>query len=269
MTFLFCDIRGFTAISERFRDNPEGLTQLINRFLTPLTDEIMSRQGTIDKYMGDCIMAFWNAPLDDAMHAAHACGAALAMQESLRELNAQIAAAAEAGNRTVVLKAGVGLNTGNCVVGNMGSEQRFDYSVLGDDVNLASRLEGQSKTYGVDILIGERTRAAAPDFATLEVDLIAVKGRAAAVRVYALLGDIAVRDSATFGQLAEAQETLLSAYRGQRWSEARKQLGRCRETALTEWSLDALYALYEARIAAYEADPPPPDWDGIYVAESK
>ncbi len=269
MTFLFCDIRGFTAISEQFRDNPEGLTNLINRFLTPMTDEIMSRGGTIDKYMGDCIMAFWNAPLDDPLHALHASEAALAMQESLKALNAEIAAAAQAANKPVTIKAGVGLNTGNCVVGNMGSEQRFDYSVLGDDVNLASRLEGQSKTYGVDILIGESTRAATPNFAALEVDLIAVKGRAAAVQVHALLGDIALRDSAQFKDLTAAQSDLLSDYRAQRWDAARSNVARCRELAPAEWKLDALYDLYDERISAFESMPPDKDWDGVYVAESK
>ena len=269
MTFLFCDIRGFTAISERFRQDPEGLTQLINRFLTPMTNEIMSRGGTIDKYMGDCIMAFWNAPLDDSLHADHACQAALAMQEALARLNEELAALAAANGEAITIRAGVGLNTGNCVVGNMGSEQRFDYSVLGDAVNLASRLEGQSKTYGVDILIGEDTRDAAPEFAALELDKIAVKGRATAVRVYALLGDEAVRDSAAFGPLATAQAALLSAYRNRQWGAARERLGECRGLAQAEWKLGALYDLYDARITAFEQSPPNADWDGVYVADSK
>jgi len=180
-----------------------------------------------------------------------------------------LAAAAEASNRPYALKAGIGLNTGYCVVGNMGSEQRFDYSVLGDDVNLASRLEGQSKTYGVDILIGENTYAGAPDFAALEIDLIAVKGRAAAVRVYALLGGLAVKESTAFQNLVLAQEHLLSAYRGRDWPAARQTLQHCRDLALAEWGLDALYDLYEERLTLYETDPPTPDWDGVYVAESK
>jgi len=269
MTFLFCDIRGFTAISEQFRQDPEELTNLINSFLTPMTDEIMARLGTIDKYMGDCIMAFWNAPLDDPMHAIHACQSALAMQACLKELNANIAAATEETNLAVKIKAGVGLNTGNCVVGNMGSEQRFDYSVLGDDVNLASRLEGQSKTYGVDILTGEGTRAAAPDFAALEVDLIAVKGRTAAVHVYALLGDLALRNSVTFQQLAKSQNAILSAYRTQQWTEARGHIRDCQAIALAEWALTDLYELYEARISGFETTPPPKNWAGVYVADSK
>ena len=169
----------------------------------------------------------------------------------------------------ITIRAGVGLNTGNCIVGNMGSEQRFDYSVLGDAVNLASRLEGQSKTYGVDILIGEDTRAAAPQFAALELDVIAVKGREAAVHVYALLGDEAMRESDEFRNLETGQAALLAAYRAQQWQTARQQVRRCRELARAEWGLDALYDLYEERIAAYEVNPPGAGWTGVYVAETK
>jgi adenylate cyclase len=267
MTFLFCDIRGFTSISERF--DPEGLTRLINRFLTPLTDVILARGGTIDKYMGDCIMAFWNAPLADTSHALNACEASLAMFQSLEALNAELAAEAAEDESPIVLRIGIGLNTGACVVGNMGSQQRFDYSVLGDAVNLASRLEGQSKTYGVGILIGEQTRASAPDFAALELDLIAVKGRAAAARIYALLGDADVARTPAFQELTAAQSSLLTAYRAQDWSAARAALARCRSIAAGHWDLDALYDLYEERLADYEANPPGPDWDGVYVAAMK
>ncbi|MEX2616426.1 MAG: adenylate/guanylate cyclase domain-containing protein [Alphaproteobacteria bacterium] len=269
MTFLFCDIRGFTAISERFGQNPEGLTQLINRFLTPMSNEILNRGGTIDKYMGDCIMAFWNAPLDDPVHAAHACQSALAMQDALKALNERLSNTAAENEAPITIRAGVGLNTGNCIVGNMGSEQRFDYSVLGDAVNLSSRLEGQSKTYGVDILIGEDTRAAAPEFAALELDMIAVKGRAAAVHVHALLGDRTLREDDDFRNLETAQAALLAAYRAQQWTAARQHASKCRDLARAEWRLDTLYDLYEERIAAYEISPPGTDWTGVYVAESK
>ncbi|MCX8232125.1 MAG: adenylate/guanylate cyclase domain-containing protein, partial [Alphaproteobacteria bacterium] len=175
MTLLFCDIRGFTTISEQFKTNPTGLTKLINRFLTPMTDMILDRRGTIDKYMGDCIMAFWNAPLDDKDHAAHGLDSALAMFNALDGLNESLKQEAESENRThYPINVGIGLNTGECCVGNMGSDKRFDYSVLGDAVNLAARLEGQSKNYGVGVVIGEETRKAAPEFASLELDLIAV-----------------------------------------------------------------------------------------------
>jgi class 3 adenylate cyclase len=150
MTIMFSDMRGFTSISETYKSDPQGLTALMNRFLTPLTNAILARKGTIDKYMGDAIMAFWNAPLDDKEHQLNACEAALDMLERVdrtqqeREQEAQERAAT-----FIPLNVGVGLNTGTCVVGNMGSDLRFDYSVLGDSVNLASRLEGQSKEYGL------------------------------------------------------------------------------------------------------------------------
>ena len=177
MTLLFADIRGFTTISEQFKGDPKGLTKLINQFLTPMTNMILERSGTIDKHMGDCIMAFWNAPLDDEEHAANACDSALAMFTALEEVNSNIKADCEADGRDYHrLNIGIGLNSGPVYVGNMGSEQRFDYSVLGDAVNLAARLEGQSKNYGVGIVIGETSTRAA-DYAVLELDLIAVKGK--------------------------------------------------------------------------------------------
>ena len=186
MTFLFCDVRGFTSISESFKSDPQGLTRLINRFLTPMTDIILARQGTIDKYMGDCIMAFWNAPLDDEHHAEHAADSALTMFAGISELNANLKKEAEAENRKFYpINIGIGLNSGEVVVGNMGSQQRFDYSVLGDAVNLASRLEGQSKAYHVGVVIGETTeKKSRGQYATLELDLIAVKGKAEAVRIF-------------------------------------------------------------------------------------
>ncbi|UPT76138.1 MAG: adenylate/guanylate cyclase domain-containing protein [Elusimicrobiota bacterium] len=187
MTFHFCDIRGFTTISEKF--DPHGLTVFINNFLTPMTEIILQHDGTIDKYMGDCIMAFWNAPLDVPDHARRACEAALKMHERLAELNAAWQEEAKAKGITLPkIEIGTGLNTGPCVVGNMGSTLRVDYTVLGDDVNLASRLEGQSKTYGAKVVIGPVTRERAPDFAAIELDLIKVKGKTKPVNIYSLLG---------------------------------------------------------------------------------
>jgi len=264
MTFLFTDIRGFTTISEGFKSDPQALTRLINQFLTPMTDRILAHRGTIDKYMGDCIMAFWNAPLDDPEHQANACRAALAMRTELVTLNERLKAEAERdGRRFIPLAIGIGLNSGKVVVGNMGSDQRFDYSVLGDAVNLASRLEGQSKTYGVDIVVGETTKEAAPGFAYLELDLIAVKGKAEAVRIYALR---AAGADAAHEALAAVQDKLLAAYRGQRWEAALALLEQAKGMAP---DLAGLWELYAQRIADYLADPPGPDWGGVYVARSK
>lgn len=264
MTFLFCDVRGFTTISEGYKSDPQALTRLINQFLTPMTDVILASRGTIDKYMGDCIMAFWNAPLDDPAHPANACRAALAMRGELVELNKRIAVEdQQAGRRHVPLAIGIGLNSGSVVVGNMGSDQRFDYSVLGDAVNLASRLEGQSKTYGVDIVVGETTKVAAPGFAFLELDLIAVKGKAEAVRIHALR---ASQPDEAHDRLAAIQGEMLAAYRAQRWDEAAAALARARASAP---DLAMLWDLYAERISGYRQDPPGPEWDGVYVARSK
>ncbi len=267
MTILFCDIRGFTTISEQF--DAEGLTRFINRFLTPMTDEILAREGTIDKYMGDCIMAFWNAPLDDDKHAEHGCLSALGMQRTLLDLNAALKQEAEEKNtRYIPVNIGIGLNTGECCVGNMGSDQRFDYSVLGDDVNLASRLEGQSKTYGVTTVIGDNTAKQLEGMAVLELDLIMVKGKTSAVRIHTLLGDKELAESDAFTKLKKAHDAMLKAYRAQEWDAAEKAGKTCRKH-LGELEISGLYDLYDERIAAYKQTPPPADWDGVFVALTK
>ena len=182
MTFMFSDIRGFTPISEKYKGNPEGLTKLINRFLTRMTDIIIKNGGTIDKFMGDCIMAFWNAPIDDGQHEEHAVQAALEMQEELKLLNAELTA-----EGLPNINIGIGINTGEALVGNMGSNQRFDYSVIGDAVNLASRLESSSKTLGKTLVIGEATvRAAKLNYDFDYVDEITVKGKTEAIKVYTI-----------------------------------------------------------------------------------
>ncbi len=412
MTILFCDIRGFTQISERFKGNPQGLTNLINRFLTPLSEEVLNHHGTIDKYIGDCIMAFWNAPVDDPNHARNACAAALEMFAALDRLNSELgqevrqtldpdrlpkayrrlkeltdaeaeerlqlaatlrsgagegqpyaqyalgkayrdgllgqrntneavnlfsAAAAQGfapaqrnlGERlargdgvapdaimalhwltlasrdglaaaeevrielmqrmsvadiaaaerrarawrpsslrhaVTSINMGIGINTGECVVGNMGSRVRFDYSVLGDAVNVAARIESQSSNYGVSIVISETTYAQADDFAVLEIDRIIVKGKSEPIRIFALLGSPAVAQTPLFLDLAWRHEALLHAYRERQWDEALQHIDTCTQL----WpSLEPLYDLYRDRIENFLVVPPSADWDGVFVATKK
>ncbi|NIY77631.1 adenylate/guanylate cyclase domain-containing protein [Thalassospira sp. HF15] len=271
MTLMFCDVREFTAISEGFKSNPQGLTRLINRLLTPLSECILSREGTIDKYMGDCVMAFWNAPLDVENHAHKACDSALAMRSALEQLNADREQEADQANETFLpLNVGIGINCGDCLVGNMGSDQRFDYSVLGDAVNLAARLEGQSKNHGVDIVLGEDVaRRVGNDFAIVELDLIAVKGKSEAVHIFALLGDKDLSTKTQFKTLTDLHAAMLAAYRNQRWDDAEQLVTQCREIARDIGSLEDLYDLYVERIALFRATPPSREWDGVFVATSK
>jgi len=266
ISIMFCDVRGFTSISELY--DPEGLTQLINKFLTPMTQVIMDRMGTIDKYMGDCIMAFWNAPVDVPTHVAEACNSALTMFEKLEELNLELEQEAKSNKREFLpLKIGIGLNTGSCCVGNMGSNQRFDYSILGDDVNLCSRLEGQSKGYGVDIVISETTKIAAPEFATIELDLIQVKGKTVPVRIFALLGDAQVLASEWFKDMSAVHAELISEYRQQNWGNAKALIVKARASAGDKF--DGLYDLFSSRILEYESNPPGSEWDGVFIATDK
>ncbi len=180
MTFLFCDIRGFTPISEKYKGNPAGLTKLINRFLTRMTDVIIANGGTIDKFMGDCIMAFWNAPIANPKHRQMAIKSAIEMQKELVKLNKKLIA-----EELPEINIGIGINSGDALVGNMGSEQRFDYSVIGDAVNLASRLESSSKTLGKTLVIGEGTRETIENkFKFKYIDSIKVKGKTEEIKVY-------------------------------------------------------------------------------------
>ncbi|MFC7498520.1 CHASE2 domain-containing protein [Enterovirga sp. GCM10030262] len=190
MTILFADIRGFTTISEAMKGDPEGLTRVVNDILTPLSDIVIAHGGTIDKYMGDCVMAFWNAPLDDPDHAANGVRAGIAMVEALPAINQAVQARLpERHGEKPTVRIGVGVNSGECVVGNMGSAQRFDYSVLGDAVNVASRIEGLSKDYGVPMIVGEAAVALAGDaFDFVELDRIAVRGKSEPLAIHAVKG---------------------------------------------------------------------------------
>jgi adenylate cyclase len=267
ITVMFTDVRGFTRISEQF--DPHGLTRFMNRFLTPMTDLILSHKGTIDKYMGDAIMAFWNAPLAMQDHAAQACEAALGMQARLQRLNQDWKAEAEAAGRSFIpVHIGIGLNTGMASVGNFGSDQRFTYSCLGDEVNLASRLEGQCKTYGVGIVVGDNTRREVPAFATLELDLVMVKGKTEPEHIYALIGGPDIAQSAAVRSLTESQAAFLGLYRVGRFAEALDAIGPCVAAAeAADWK-QSYYDVMRARVVRL-IDEPPADWDGVYVAKEK
>ncbi|HOW58151.1 MAG TPA: adenylate/guanylate cyclase domain-containing protein [Candidatus Omnitrophota bacterium] len=267
MTFLFTDIRNFTTLAEEF--NAQELTLFMNRFMTPMTNIILKHNGTIDKYIGDCIMAFWNAPLEDKNHALHACQTALEMQQFIEVWNKTREKEAFAQKKAFrPIQIGIGINTGQACVGNMGSEQRFDYTVLGDDVNLASRLEGLSKNYGLTTILGQNTVSLA-SFATLEVDLIRVKGKSKPVRIFALLGEQGLREKASLRELTQHHDAMLKAYRERRWEDAERSLGACRDIHLPEIDLQMIYNLYASRLFSYKKNPPAQDWDGVTLADSK
>ncbi len=268
LSIMFCDIRGFTPIAESFRADPQGLTKLINRALTPLSREVLNHHGTIDKYIGDCVMAFWNAPLDDADHATHACECALAMMDALIVLNQELTAEGFYKSHKVnQIDVSIGLNTGVCVVGNMGSELRFDYSALGDSVNISARIQSFAGNYGFPIAIGEDTEMIVKDkFAFLELDYIAVKGRATPTHIYALMGHAHVRETKTFQDIEAILQVLFAAFRSKDWAGARDAIARGRSLA---GAPAAIFDTYESRINHYEHEPPPKNWDGAWSAKEK
>jgi len=264
LTLLFCDIRGFTPISEQFKTNPQGLTKLINRFLTPMTDIIMNNGGTIDKYMGDCIMAFWNAPLDVDEQRKKAIKSSHEMLNHLKELNVELKK-----ENSLPINVGIGLNTGDVVVGNMGSNQRFDYSCLGDAVNLAARLEGQSKEYGMKIILGEETAKEMEDeFVILELDKIAVKGKTEGVQIFTSLGtheELMNTMNYVMGQ--QQHEKFLYFYRSKAWKLARMWV----DDLENEFGgmMKGYYNMMKDRIRELEKEDLPDDWDGVYRATTK
>ncbi|TYM00299.1 adenylate/guanylate cyclase domain-containing protein [Bradyrhizobium rifense] len=270
LTIMFSDVRGFTSISESYKHDPQGLITLMNRFLTPLTDVIIEEKGYVDKYMGDAIMAFWNAPLDDAEHQVNACEAAIQMLEKIDVVNKEREQeAADGGHVYIPLNVGIGLNTGIGVVGNMGSDLKKNYSVLGDSVNLASRLEGQTKEYGFPIIVGSRTALAAKDkFAILELDFIMVKGKSEPEVIYAIAGREDVMQSAAFQRLRNITIEMLGCYRNRDWQGAQDAIDRGRRSEDAD-TLEKLFKLYEARIKEFRVNPPEEGWTGAYALLTK
>ncbi len=263
LTVMFTDVRNFSAIAESME--PRALTRFMNRYLSPMTAIVLKRGGTVDKYIGDAIMAFWNAPLPDPDHAGNAVRAALDMLDALPALRGDMMA--ESGGTFPPIRCGIGLASGPCVVGNFGSALRFDYSALGDDVNLASRLESLSKVYGLDILASEATATAAPAFAWLEVDTVVVAGRAGATRIFTPLGGEDYARSATFVDVRDTYAAALGAYRTRRFDTVLAAIGDplwCPPPSLIK-----LYDTLRARCEAFLKTPPPLDWQGVTLLDRK
>jgi adenylate cyclase len=257
MTVLFSDVRGFTSISENM--SPEDLCELINEILTPITQTIHQHQGTIDKYIGDAVMAFWGAPLDNENHAHQAVTAALAFTPVINQINSRFKE-----KDWPNIKMGIGLNTGTMNVGNMGSEFRMAYTVMGDAVNLGSRLEGLTKQYGVQIIVSETTKYATPDIAYLELDRVRVKGKNEPVFIYEPLGLISTLTTQEHS-IIEQLDNALTDYHQQNWQQAKSAF-----IALSELQAEKqLFKLYIARIDEYLLTPPEADWDGVFTHTSK
>ena len=265
MSVLMCDIRGFSRISERL--SPKEVIEFLIEFLTPMSDILLARRATLDKYIGDAILAFWNAPLDDPDHHANAARAALEMVAKSAELNRTMP-----GRAGVVwpgeVKIGIGLNSGLCCVGNMGTRQHLSYSLIGDTVNMASRLEGLTKQYGVPIIAGSALAERLAGFALLELDRVRVVGRDAPECIFALLGDEQARGQAGFERLADAHPAMLQAYRAKQWDKAEAVLA-AGNSDYEAHALSGLHALYLRRIAALRENPPGENWDGTYQATEK
>src|SRR5688572_3201498 len=257
MTVLFTDVRGFTTISEGLE--AQALSALMNEFLTPLTEVIYKHRGTIDKYMGDCIMAFWGAPLRDPDHARHGVIAGLEMQRTLKAMQPALRE-----KNLPEIRIGVGLNTGRMSVGNMGSRVRLAYTVMGDAVNLASRLEGITKEYGADIIVGEDTKNAVPDVVFREIDRVRVKGKDTAVVIYEPLGVDGEVTKAALDDAALFHEAL-ELYRKQEWNMAELRLLRLRTTS----PQSRIYDTFLERIAFLRVNPPPAAWDGAFTFHTK
>jgi adenylate cyclase len=258
LTLLFADVRGFAGISEAL--DPEALREYINAYLTDMSTIIRSRhRGTLDKYMGDAIMAFWGAPVDDADHARNAVLAALDMQAECDVLNAKFAA-----RGWPPLRIGIGVNSGTVRVGDMGSRLRRAYTAMGDAVNVASRLERRTKGYAVGILVGEATRRLVRDIVFREVDRVRVKGKDEAITIYEPLGRSSEVAENTLNEL-ELWNSTLRAYREKQWDRAETDLAKLVRMNPT----CGLYRAYAARLADHRRNPPPPAWDGVSSFDEK
>jgi adenylate cyclase len=257
LTVMFCDMRGFTKMSERME--PTKLQELLNAVFSRLTDIIRANRGTIDKYMGDCVMAFWGAPVETPNHAALAVKSAMEMSQAVHRINAE-----HRSQGLPEIGVGIGINTGTMCVGDMGSDIRRSYTVIGDAVNLGSRLEGLSKVYGVDIVVSESARKEATDFAWLELDRVRVKGKEQAVGIFYPLAAAGQLDQAASDEL-KTWNAFLKAYRAQDWEQGELHLLNLRRMNAQKY----LYELYSERVASMRLLPFDPGWDGATTFETK
>ncbi len=257
LTVLFTDVRGFTGIAEGL--DPPELSRLMNGFLTPMTRVIHRHRGTIDKYIGDAIMAFWGAPLNDPHHARNALFAAFEMQGALQAMNKDFKK-----KGWPEMQIGIGLNTGLMRVGNMGSEFRMAYTVMGDAVNLGSRLEGLTKTYGIDLMVGEGTKDKLPDYVFRKLDQVQVKGKAEPVNIYEPLGLTTEVSTEELDELRLYNEALRN-YLNQEWRMAKMRFQNLQRM----FTGRKLYDLYLDRTNYFDNNPPGDDWDGVFVFTTK
>jgi adenylate cyclase len=259
MTIMFCDVRGFTAISEALKEKPEVLAEVINTLLTELTNDILDSGGTIDKYMGDCIMAFWNAPVENPKHAELAVEAAQKMMKTIYRVNEMISSE---GKVSFDLRIGIGVATGECVVGNMGSKQRFDYTVLGDVVNLASRLEGQTKGYGITTVLCKNTAKAVQNQKelVLEIDKIRVKGKTDPETIFGLL-----EENADMTEI-KIVSRYLELFREGKFQEAKNVIANINRE---KGPLSHFSKLMDERLDELLSYDFPENWDGVFTAQTK
>ncbi|MGZ9115694.1 MAG: adenylate/guanylate cyclase domain-containing protein, partial [Methylocystis sp.] len=266
LTVLFSDLRNFSGISEGM--SARELTQFMNEYLTPMTDAILEEEGTIDKYMGDAVLAFWNAPLDIDDHPRKAVQAALTMREALVSLNKRRAeAAASSGNDAQPAAMGLGLHLGPCSVGNMGSIRRFDYSILGDTVNLASRLEGASKAFQTDIVASGAVHDAAPDFSWLDLGRVRVVGKSEPTRVFALVGDSEVVVSDSYVRWRKSHDLMRQEYESGRFEAAAEGASALARSVPEPWP--ALYVVLEQRYRGLAREGSQDNWSSVWNLSSK
>ena len=265
VTSMVCGLRNFNIIADRYLADPDAYTSILNRFFTPATKIVLDRNGMVDRYVGDTLMAIWNVPLDETKHASRGCDAALRIVENLEELNEFLEQDARRQHLPYVpLSLSAGIDSGQAITGNVGALQRFDYGVLGEPVSFATYLQRNAHHYGPAIIVGEGTYKLVQDrYALLEIDMISTPRYPEGWRVYSLLGDPIMRANPKFRALKQAHEMIFAAYRNQRWSEARNAIAECRKLS---GAIPTLYDFYEERIGYYQLHPPGDDWNGAWFA---